>query len=249
MKILNITNASFFISMLFLFFYFAHIGEAKEMKQLDQKEKIHVLLLGASIGKGWNFKEISIRMNNINYDFEFLEKYEPDKSDLVNEAINRKNNKPDIVIIKQCAAYIPATKSVYDSSVVETYKKLAIKWVNELKREEIIPILATIVPITEDMPLKNRIKIWLKIHIFRKKLEPYYRKIRLKGIIEYNDWVKQYSENQSLAVLDLESVLHISKEKRYLKPELSTDGLHLNRKAYKILDSSLLETLNKLKKN
>ncbi len=68
--------------------------------------KKHVLLLGASIGEAWDFPNLSTRLNNPGYEFEFIAKYEPDKSDLITQAIMRKENKPDIIIIKQCAAYL-----------------------------------------------------------------------------------------------------------------------------------------------
>jgi lysophospholipase L1-like esterase len=219
--------------------------EEKTIMTENKQPQKHVLLLGASIGEAWDFPNLPVRTNHSGYKFEFIAKYEPDKSDILNQAIQRTENKPDVVIIKQCATYIRADVDTYDPKHVEEYKQLAQKWVGQLSEKKIVPIMATIVPISEEIPIWNKFKWLVKKYIFSKKIPPFYPNIRLKGISDYNDWVKAYSEKNGLTILDLEVPLHISDTNRFLKPELTTDGLHINKKAYQKLDQIVFPTLAK----
>lgn len=225
----------------------------------DQKKgegsSMKILLLGASVGNAWNFEDLSIRLKSNAFTSEFIAKYEADKTDILRQALNRKINKPDVIIIKQCAAYFRSNSSEYDPLPVKRYKQLMKEWVDKCLSEGVVPILATVVPITEEMPLKVKIKRLIKEYILFKNVSPYYRDVRLKGILEYNEWVKRYSNEKQLIVLDLEKAVRISEKNRYLNPDLSTDGLHLNEKAYQLLDVAAFNTLqqvfqaNKVEKN
>lgn len=211
--------------------------------KVNKKAIRHILLLGASVGEAWDFPGLPMRLNQEEYKFEYKGKYSPDKSDLVEAVILRKENKPDAVIIKQCAAYIPSGNKEYDPTVVEKYRELAVKWVDQLRENDIIPILATIVPITEKAAFKVRVKRWVRTYILWQDISPYYRDIRLKGICDYNDWAKAYAKNQNIMLLDLESAVRVDEKNRFLSPELTTDGLHLNKKAYERLDLLAGKTL------
>jgi hypothetical protein len=125
---------------------------------------------------------------------------------------------------------------------------MADAWVVECRKENVVPILATVVPITEKMPLMIRMKRFVKKYILLKDISPYHRDVRLQGILDYNDWVRNYSRENGLMVLDLEAVLRISDENRWLDPDLKTDGLHLNEKGYRRLDPLLPATVNKAAK-
>jgi len=232
-----------FILIILLAFLSISCKEEKTIMAENNQPKKHVLLLGASVGEAWDFPNLSVRTDNSSYKFEFIAKYEPDKSDILNQAIQRTENKPDVVIIKQCAAYIRADVDTYDPKHVEGYKQLAQKWVGQLSEKKIVPIIATIVPISEEIPTWNKFKRLVKKYIFRKKIRPFYPNIRLKGISDYNDWVKAYSEKNGLTFLDLEAPLHISDTNRFLKPELTTDGLHINKNAYQKLDHIVFPAL------
>jgi len=49
-----------------------------------------------------------------------------------------------------------------------------------------------------------------------------------------------------LTVLDLEGALRINDSDRRLRPDLTSgDGLHLNKKAYSIIDNIVVSTLSK----
>ena len=221
--------------------------EDKTIVSNNIQPKKHILLLGASIGEAWDFPHLSTRLNDFTHKYEFIAKYEPDKSDILNQVLKRKETLPDIIIIKQCAAYFKSSSDTYDSIHIEAYKLLASKWVKQCRKKNIDPLLATVIPVTEKLPLWNQIKRLIKKHILRKNITPYFSDIRLKGICDYNDWVRDYSKANGLKVLDLESLLRISNSNRHLKPDLSTDGLHINQRAYKLLDQLVIHTLANFK--
>lgn len=216
-----------------------------KMKRVTAEPTQKILLLGASIGNAWNIESLPERMQNYSYEFEFIAKYDPNKTDILEQALNRKANKPDAIIIKQCAAYFRSDVEKYQPDHVQRYKHLADEWVKQCKTNDVVPILATVVPITEKMPFTIKIKRAIKKYILLKNIAPYYRPARLQGILDYNDWVKTYAQQNGLVVLDLESAVRVSEKNRYMAPELTTDGLHLNEKGYKRLDPILFETIKK----
>jgi lysophospholipase L1-like esterase len=247
MELINKSRFYSIFIVLLLAFLITSCSEEKKIMAENKHSPRHVLLLGASVGNAWDFPDLSTRLNNNSYKFEFIAKYEPNKSDLVQKAIERTENKPDIIIIKQCAAYVRADSNKYDPNYVKRYKKLADQWVKQIRQAEITPVLATVVPVTEKMTIWVKTKRFIKKHILRKKVYPYYSNIRLEGIIDYNDWVKDYSEKNGIPVLNFEDGLHVSNSIRYLNPEYSTDGLHLNKKAYTQLDRITMQTLEKIR--
>lgn len=195
------------------------------------KKPVRILLLGASVGNAWNLPEWPERMNSDKYAFEMIAYYEFDKSNAFEEIIMRPKRKfhltrtylrslfkqapqkPEIIIIKECAAYFPGD--------LDTYKTLIDKWVKRCLSVGIKPVLATVVPVTEE-------------HAQRKPG-------RLEGILNYNDWIRSYAHQQNIGLLDLEANVRISDENRSLRPEFTKgDGLHLNRNAYDILDKLLV---------
>ena len=219
-------------------------GEIKMVAE-NKNQKKRILLIGASIGKAWNIEDLPERIEAKNYLFEFINTYGPDKSDILESVLNRKENAPDVIIIKQCAAYFRADSISYDHEYVNKYKQFAQEWIFKMESNDITPILATVVPITEKMPYMVKFKRYIKKYILQKDIPEYYRNIRLKGIIAYNDWVKDYAKKKAITVLDLETAVRVSEEDRYLNADYSTDGLHLNEKGYNRLDPMLLEAVKK----
>ena len=70
---------------------------------------------------------------------------------------------------------------------------------------------------------------------------------RFDAILDYNDWIRKHCGDNGLVVLDLESAVRCSETDRHLRTDLhSGDGLHLNKKAYDILDRIVLPTLEKV---
>ena len=195
----------------------------------------HVVLLGASIGKQWNLPELSQRLNDRRYTFEALQAWEYDKSELVEETLIRPARRfrltssylkgffrpspqpADVIILKECSSYFP--------SDLRRDKELMQQWAQEIRRKNIVVMLATVVPVTRERAQRDPGK--------------------QEGIREFNDWLRAYAQQQGLPVLDMERALRTDDKERYLRDELTSgDGSHLNRKAYDILDRLLIESVS-----
>lgn len=168
----------------------------------DSSNKCKVVLFGASISRYWHISEYFPNISNVVV-------YNFDKRERLKEYLeNNKNDKsPDVVILKECAAFINADKEVFHQSfdgLKETYKEM-VKIVMDHGKT---PIAATICPVA-------------------------YEGEHLNNIVEYNEWVKQYSEENGLYLLDFDKQLRISDDDKRLKVGISQeDGLHLKRNSY-----------------
>jgi len=194
----------------------------------------HVVLLVASVGKAWDLSHYPKRMNESRYTFESVAIYQFDKSEALEELLMRPERKfkltlsyikgffrpppkrPDILIIKECAAYFPGN--------IEHYKALVEKWVSQARAKNIKVLLATTVPVTH------------------KRAES--REGQNRQIHNFNQWLRDYAKTEGLGLLDLEAELAISELDRSLNPDLAAkDGLHLNSSAYERLDQLLYNML------
>jgi hypothetical protein len=193
----------------------------------------HIVLLGASVGKAWNIDGLPQRVGLQGYRFEYVGKYDFDKTSALREILSRSETKPHAVFLKECAAYFPGDLS--------KYQDLVKGWVMECRRAGVVPIPTTVVPVIRDRSLVTQAKDLVKRLIGRPTSTA-----RLAGILEYNDWVRSSALAQGLGVLDLETPLRVSETDRSLRLDLhSGDGLHLNAKAYAILDAIVLAALEK----
>ena len=205
-----------------------------EDKSLKPKR---VLLLGASVGQAWKIEDWPQRAQSKNYSFESVAVYDFDKSEALSEILLRPKRKfrptrtylkglflpppqkPNIIIIKECAGYFPGN--------LEKYKGLIEKWIIVCKTAGIKPVLTTVVPVTRE----------------HARAKPG----RLEGILAYNDWVREYTKKSGIGCLDLEVPLRVSGDDRVLRPDLTSgDGLHLNGNAYDILDNVLQQNSKQL---
>ena len=157
-----------------------------------------IVLVGASVAELWH---VEVRYPCITvralYDF--------DKTPVL-DGLLAERPPPDAVILKQCAAYFPGP--------VEPRRALVTGWIDRLERSEVVPILATVVPVT-------------RAH---ERTCPG----RLEGLLEHNRWTRQLAADRGLAVLDLEAALRLGPEDPSLDPRLATrDGLHLRHRAYR----------------
>lgn len=193
--------------------------------------KTRVLILGASVGKSWEVSGLPSRLNDNRFEFEAVQAWKFDKTEALEEVLMRPKRKfkptktylkgffepspqkPDIIIIKECAAYFPGD--------LASYKQQVKKWVAAIREAGRLPAIATVSPITES----------------RTRVHPG----RIESIREFNDWVRRYAEEEKLPLLDLEAAMRADEKSRLLKEEYSKDGLHLNRKAYDVLDRVLLD--------
>ena len=210
-------------------------GFSADLKGELEMEKKNVVLLGASVGREWNISSLPERMNNQDYNFEYVGFSGFDKSDALEEIISRDEGKPDIVILKECAAYFPGDFG--------HYKNLMEEWVTLCRKESIVPVPTTIVPVTRLHALKKFMIDIVKGRNPLKQGNPLEHK-RNQSILAYNDWIKGFAEEQGLALLDLEAVVRYGETNRFLKENLAkVDGLHVNSTAYESLDKIVIPTL------
>jgi hypothetical protein len=196
-----------------------------------------VVLLGASIGRAWNIPQLPDRLEHSGYVFEYHGS-SFDKTDKLKLALYGEDNKPDAVIIKECAAYFPGD--------MEHYKSKMKEWIAECQENDVIPIPATVVPVTRLHSYKVFAGYLLK---GRNPLEygSPFKPNRNNSICEFNDWIRGFCETNRLVYLDLEASLRYSRKNRFLREDLGRlDGLHINSKAYGILDQTLIQTLDKI---
>lgn len=200
-----------------------------------KKEK-HVVLLGASVGHAWKIEALPDRLNPSGstqaYRFEFVGEYAFDKTEALNKVLKRKQNKPDAILIKECAAYFPGD--------LPRYQELVKGWVRECRKSGVVPVLTTVVPVTKATDLKSNLKDLIKPLLGKANTAA-----RLESLLQYNDWIKVYAKQEGLTVLDLEAPLRVSETDRRLRADLhSGDGLHLNAQAYGLLDKIVIPTLD-----
>ncbi len=198
-------------------------------------ETKHIILVGASVGHAWNIAELPKRIGVTGYTFEFIGEYDFDKSEAVSQITKRTSNRPFAVFLKECAAYFPGDFG--------KQKRLMQGWIEELSKNNIVPIPTTVVPVTAPD--------FLSVPYFKdvlKKVFPLGKvnlEKRLSYILEYNDWIKKYSKEKGFFLLDLEAALRRSDSDRRLRADLTSgDGLHLNKKAYSLLDHIVIPLLS-----
>lgn len=207
------------------------------------KEKRRVVLIGASVGGAWRIASLGERVGDDRYVFEFVHGGSQfDKSEKIREVLSRSGRDgekaaADAVILKECAAYFPGD--------MDLCKELIESWIRECRKRGVVPVPATVVPVTR----LHAYKIFAGYPLLRGKNPlkygwPWAQK-RARSIWEYNDWVRRYAEMEGLVVLDLEAALRHSEKDRYLRGDLArVDGLHLKPQAYRLLDRILLPTLD-----
>ncbi len=224
----------FFICILTLVvstLFFSHPAAIADSKNRASK----TILIGASIGYGWKFHEIPKRIGLNNQTFEFYGCYTPDKSKTLDQVL-MKTEPGDAVILKQCAAYFKVYEKRNYNEMLLSFQQNMKRWVSLLVKERVEPILATVVPITNDLRFKYKIRYYIKKYILFRDPPKLDRIQTNRQINSFNEWIRTFAQENNLRVLDLEKALRISDTDRMLRPEISTDGLHLNDIGYKELD-------------
>jgi hypothetical protein len=195
---------------------------------------VHVILIGASIGQGWQLGEWPRRTGTPAFTAEAIAAWQFDKTEAVQEVLMRPSRKfrltrtylkswfqpplpkPDIAILKECSSYFPGNLDAYQRSIRQ--------WVQELQRRNVQVILATVVPVSKARAAANPGK--------------------QESLLEYNRWIREYAREQHLALLDLEAAMRQEGEGSYLQDRFDVgDGTHLNAAAYEVLDTTLRTTL------
>ncbi len=176
----------------------------------DQPERF-IMLVGASIGQGWNLPEFGARSGVAGYACGFRGKYDFDKSDVL-AAVRRYRIKPDAVIIKECSAYFPRE--------LEPGGKLLEQWVRDLQASSILPVLATTPPVVNTEEHRER----------QRSVEEWNRQVRALAagsdipVLDLAGALQVSREDR-----------HLKPE------FAQKDGLHLNEKAYRVALDPLLK--------
>lgn len=192
----------------------------------------HIVLLGASVGEAWNIPGLPDRIGSSGYVFEYMGEYSADKSKKLTSILEREQEKPDVIIIKECAAYFPAGS--------DGLKPLIKGWVGECRDAGVVPVLATVVPVVRSFSLR----VFLLNLLHGKWVYP---RGTFEAIIEFNDWVREYAREEGLVVLDLEAALRTSPSDRHLNGRYARkDGLHINERAYGELDGIVIPAMDKV---
>ncbi len=165
----------------------------------------YLVLIGASVGKAWNFPQLVNRYElGENVVLGYRCKYDFDKSAELN-ILFKAPFQVSGIIIKECSAYFPRERKPSEEMI-----KL---WVKAIRSHGIVPILATVVPVTKE----------------RDKTSPG----KFRSILEFNDFIRDYAAEEHLHILDLERAVRISDIDRHLREEYAQpDGSHLVKKAY-----------------
>ncbi len=208
------------------------------MERPAEKKSKRIILIGASVGKAWNISALTDRVHNHDYAFEYVYSGGFDKTQKLEEVLSRVPDMPAGVFLKECAAYFPGD--------IDSYRKLVEKWIDDCLEAGVLPIPATVVPVTRLHSLKKFAIDILKLRNPFKMGGPFRQK-RQKAILEYNDWLRAYCREKDIVVLDLEKALRKGEKNRYLRSRFAkVDGLHLNKKGYQALDSLVLPLLEKV---
>lgn len=219
------------IAITILVFFMKRTATQETRRSLNST---HVILIGASIGQGWHLAEWPSRVRVSGFTVESIPVWQFDKTEAVDEVLVRPHRKfhptrtylkslfqpapekASIVILKECSSYFPGDLASYKSSI--RY------WVSRFREKQITAALATVVPVTETRAQQNPGK--------------------QESLVEYNEWIRQYAQQQGIILLDLEGALRSAGAGRFLREEYATsDGTHLNAAAYAVLDDVLRETL------
>jgi len=185
------------------------------------KERPYIVLIGASVGYTWDLPGLPSRMNDDRFIFGYRRGMHGfDKSMAIDELL-KSDMKPDAIIIKECAAYFPRN--------TEESMQLITSWSQIIKEHNIVPILATVAPVTQHCA-DNR--------------DPN----MIQSINKFNEAIREYSVINGISILDLNKALEDGSTLHNLRDEYAQpDGLHINASAYRTaLDPIIISLLNHL---
>lgn len=199
------------------------------MAMTQKQPAKRITLVGASIGEAWHFDQLDERLKLSGYDFKYVGNNDFDKERLIEKLVGERD-KPDVVMIKECSSYFPGDAAKYQAKIRS--------WVRTLRAAGIQPVLVTVAPV-EAPGLVQRTKNLAK-KMLGKPIWP-------EQVAAFNDWLRVYAVEERLPLFDLEAVLRISPEQRFLRQEFGVgDYVHLNAAAYRKIDSEFAQFLSRL---
>jgi len=196
--------------------------------------RLHVALVGASIGQEWHVADWPARAHMPGVTAESLAVWQFDKTDAVDELLMRPKRRfrltrtylkslfappprrADVVILKECSSYFPGN--------FEAQRAAFQAWEEKLSAAGAKVVLATVVPVTRKRSTLDAGK--------------------QEALTAFNAWVRELAARKNLAVLDLDAAVRNDAPGSNLKDEYTSgDGSHLNQAAYAVLDRTLRDTL------
>jgi len=185
-----------------------------QLTGIPRDVKKYIVLFGASIGHAWDLPELSRRQHVKDYFWGYRGYYEFDKSSLV-KLILDSPVKPNVVVIKECAAYFPR----------DTKKAITklFSGVEKLEKKGIEVVLATTVPVTRKRTSENP--------------------DQMKSLNEFNKSLRKEASKKGIRILDLQAALADTSGQRYLADRFAVeDGLHLKKSVYQdVLDKLMVD--------
>lgn len=192
-----------------------------------------IVLIGASIGKAWDLARFAERTGRTDLRVFSIARFHPDKTEAV-EAVLSDEPLPDVVILKQCAAYFPGD--------VDDYLGRLGDWIGRCRERGVEPVPATVCPVVVRTGWPESLRSLRRR--LRGRPTP---EARQRSLTAYNDSVRALARTEDLHVLDLELALSRASDDRRLADEFdSGDGLHLNAAGYARLDLVLGELIDRI---
>lgn len=184
--------------------------------KVPQHKKKYIVFIGASIGRDWHLEELPNRQPSLHdTDIIYWPEYKFDKKKII-EHVLKIPIKPELLLLKECAAYFPRGEK-------ESIKELK-RWFGLLEESDIKSVAVTTVPVTNNHDPGKYVG-------------------RAESIAHYNKLLRQ----AEFDLFDIATVLASEKtaEQSLAMQYAVADGLHLNDKAYHILDQTLVDYLEK----
>jgi len=201
------------------------------LPMLVQAKTINVTYIEASIGQRWDLPKWPERVGKSDISIDFHPVYDFDKSTVLKQALSAKR-KPDVVVLQECSVYFPGDL-VADQQKVQS-------WVAQIRAAGAQPIIATTVPPAQSQGKWQDLKDTIKVYLLG-------RESQYKQIIAFNDWLRIYTRQENIPLMDFEAALRIDPKNRHMNEVFNVgDGIHINKQGYAILDKILLETLNQV---
>lgn len=197
------------------------------------EKKKDIVYIEASTVNRWKLKEFGTRVNDDRYNIETLTIYEFDKTPRVNEALNGRGHKPEVLVVQECSVYFPGD--------LQDYQAKYRGWIQQIRRAGVMPVIATTVPPAASQGFVEDAKAWVKVTLLG-------RDSQHDQVARFNDWLRTLARDLDVPLFDLEALTRKSETERVMREEFNAgDGIHLNAVAYSMLDREFHRFLQTLK--
>jgi hypothetical protein len=169
-----------------------------------------VVFVGASITDNWDFDHYFS-----GYDFQKVIHYDWDKTQVWDEV---QSHHPDIVLVKECAAYFYAN----GGTPLADYESNMASMVSRIRGVGAVPVLCTTIPV--DVGHGDCTQA------------------QLNDLRAFNDWLRNYCSSQSIVLMDYAQQIDDS-EGQLPSSCHDGDGLHPNSAGYDVLSQLVIPTL------